>query len=234
MTQIKTAATALAAIAVLSSCGNDDPAAISKAANAEPTTTSSTPTDDYQLLPDESAPIAAGPWAVRAEGLPGAPFAVLDVPDGFYGGGPHVWTNRGRIGYFNPGGVYEDPCTDSDVAPSTGDTVEDLAAALQAQKLTTTTRPVPVSVDGHRGLYLEMTAADDLDFAKCRDRVLTVWEDGPLFFSDERHVERLWILDVDGQGVVLDAAVPAEPTDENVRLFTGIVQNAAFVEGSRS
>jgi hypothetical protein len=230
MTQIKTGAAALAAIAVLASCSNEDPAGNDSGAD-EQTTTSSTPTAGYKIVPDESGAIGAGPWAVRAEGLPDAPLAVFDVPDGFFGGGSHIWTNKGRIGYFNPGGVYEDPCSDSGVAPSAGDTVEDLAAALRAQKLTITARPVPVSVDGHNGLYLEMTAPADFDVEKCRDGVLTVWEDGPLFFG-EPLVERLWILDVDGQRVVLDYAfVTAEATDETARLFTGIARNATFVEG---
>ncbi len=228
MTQIKTGAAALAAIAVLTSCGNSDSAADPSPGNDESTTTSSTPTDDHEIVPDDSGPIAAGPWAVRAEGLPDAPLAVLDVPEGFYGGGPHVWTNKGRVGYFNPGGVYEDPCSDAGEAPSAGDTVESLAAALRAQELTTTTRPVRVTVDGHSGLYLEMTVPDDVDYEKCRDGVLTVWEHGPLF--GEPLVERFWILDVDGQRVVLDAAVsPAEP-NETVRLFTGIARTATFVE----
>lgn len=225
---IKTAAAALVAIAVLTSCGNDDPAEKPKAGSNQPSPTG-TPPAGYTVLPDQSGSIAAGPWAVRAEGLPDAPLAVLDVPDGFSGGVPHIWTNKGRIGYFNPGGVYEDPCSDSGEAPSAGATVEDLAAALRAQKLTITTRPVPVSVDGHNGLFLEMTAPADFDFEKCRDGVLTVWEDAPLF--GEPMVERLWILDVDGQRVVLDVALPADATDENVRRFTGIVRNATFVEG---
>jgi hypothetical protein len=229
MTQIKTGAAALAAIAALNACGNDDSAANPKTGNDEPATTS-TPTAGYDVLPAESGPIAAGPWAVRAKGLPEGPLAVLDVPEGLYGGEPHVWTNKGRVGYFNPAGVYQDPCSDEGVVPAAGDTVEDLAGALQAQKLTTTTRPVPVSVDGHEGLYLEMTAAPDLDFETCGDGgVLAVWEDGPLF--DEPFVERLWILDVDGRRVVLDAAVPTGATDETVRLFTGIVRSATFVEG---
>lgn len=230
MTQIKTGVAALAAIAALASCGNDDPGANPTAGNDEPTTTSSTPPADYNLVPDESGPIAAGPWAVRAQGLPDAPLAVLDVPEGFYGEGPFVWTNKARIGYWNPGGVYENPCSDSGVAPSAGDTVEDLAAALRAQELTTTTRPVRVSLDGHNGLYLEMTAPADLDVEKCRDGVLSLWEEAPLF-HDEPAVERFWILDVDGQRVVLDIGGPAAATDEAVRLFTGIVATATFVEG---
>ena len=141
MTQIKTGAAALAAIAVLTSCGNDDPSANPKP--EEPTTTS-TPTPDYTLIPDESGFIDPGRWAIRADESPETPLAVIDVPTaGFNGGDRWIWTSEAVIGFWTVSGVHKDPCTRSAPAASAGETVEDLAAALDAQKLTTATDPAP-------------------------------------------------------------------------------------------
>ena len=54
--------------------------------------------------------------------------------------------------------VFDDICQ----ARSTrvGPTARDLARALAAQDGSTTTRPRPVTLDGHDGLYLELTSAD--------------------------------------------------------------------------
>ncbi len=65
MKQIKTGAAVLAAIAVLSSCSNDEPAATPETESEatpetetdEPTTPSSTPTATYEIVPTESVSI---------------------------------------------------------------------------------------------------------------------------------------------------------------------------------
>ena len=228
MTQIKTGAAVLAAIAVLTSCSNDDPAATPQAESDEPKTPSSTPSATYEIVPDESGAIGAGSWAVRAEESAEVPLAVIDVPTaGFTGGERWIWTNEAVLGYWTVSGVHTDPCTRSGPAASVGDTVEDLAAALDAQRLTTATDPVPVAVDGHDGLYLELSTPADLDYATCQKDGLVAWDDAPAW--TEPAVTRLWILDVDGQRVVL--TLNGEPTKATERVFTGMVRSAEFVQG---
>lgn len=223
--QIKTGAAALAALAVLTSCSNDDPAASPNPTDNEPPTTS-TPTPDYKPIPDESGFIAPGRWAIRADESPETPLAVIDVPTaGFNGGERWVWTSEGTIGYWTVSGVHKDPCTRSAPAASAGDTVEDLAAALDAQKLTTATDPVPVAVDGHDGLYLEVSLPSKLDYGTCREDGLVLWDDAPAW--DGPTVTRFWILDVDGRRVVL--TLNGGGTKEAV--FTDMVESAEFVQG---
>jgi hypothetical protein len=98
---------------------------------------------------------------------------------------------------------------------------------LDVQRLTTATDPVPVAVDGHDGLYLELSTPADLDYATCQKDGLVAWDDATAWA--EPGVTRLWILDVDGQRVVL--TLNGEPTKATERVFTGMVRSAEFVEG---
>jgi len=226
MTQIKTGAAALAAIAVLAACGNDSEGGTgSDKAGEEPTP--SAQQSDYSTIPDDSAPIEPGRWAVKAEGPSAAPLAVFDVPEGFYGGGPYIWTNMAVIGYWTVDVVYHDPCSDSGSAPPLGETIEDLAAALAAQELTSTTNAVPVSVGGHDGLYLELSTPADFDYSTCHEDGLHIWNGRPAI--GERQTDRYWILDVDGQRVMIMVGTDATATAETAQLFSGIVKGATFV-----
>ena len=92
MRQIRTGAAALAALAALTSCGNDEPAASPGPASRPRRVL---PTPDYKLVPDESGFHRAGRWAIRADGSPETPLAVIDVPTaGFNGGERWIWTTR--------------------------------------------------------------------------------------------------------------------------------------------
>jgi hypothetical protein len=229
MRQIRTGAAALAALAALAACGNDKQDKTDRDLPGEATTTS-TPPPNYKLVPDESGPIEPGRWAIRADGSPETPLAVIDVPAaGFNGGESWIWTNEpwAVIGVWTVSGVYKDPCTRSGPAASAGNSVEDLAAALDAQKLTTATDPVPVTIDGHEGLYLEVSTPAKLDYGTCHEDGLVIWNDAPAW--SEPAVTRFWILDVDAQRVVL--TLNGVPTKATERVFTGMVRSAEFVEG---
>ena len=232
MRHIRNGAAALAAIAVLASCGNDDEArpGSDKAgdkAGEEPTTSATQP--DYQMLPDGSGSIDAGRWAIPADDSPETPLAVIDVPTAdFSGGGRWIWTNKAVIGYWTVAGVHKDPCARPGPAPSAGDTVEDLATALDAQKLTTATDAVPVTLDGHDGLYLEVSTPADLDYGTCLDDGLVIFDDAAAW--SEPMATRFWILDVDGQRVVLTMN-GGDGNKKTERVFTGLVETATFETG---
>ena len=226
MRQIKIGAVALTAIAVLASCSDDDEAGTGVNTDGEETTASA-PQPDYKPLPKGSAALEPGRWAVQADGPSAAPLAVFDVPAGVYGGGPNIWTNQAVIGYWTVDGVYEDPCSDS-VSASIGPSVQDLAAALQAQQVTRTTEPVPVSIGGHDGVYLELVTPADLDYGRCHQDILYIADESP--DMGEPTVARFWILDVDGQRVLISLGGDARDSDETIRQFAGIVRDATFVE----
>ena len=231
MRHITSAVATIAAIAALASCSNDDPPA---ATGTTPATSAPDSGSGYTMLPDQApTTLEPGRWAVTPADKPGAPLAVFDVPEKFEGGGPWLLTQGGYIGYWTVDRVYADPC---EAAGSTrvGPKVEDLATALVAQKRTTTTKPIPVSIDGHDGLYLELTASADIDFDNCTpDAGLYVWDTygvGGVRGVTAQTVDRYWVLNVFGQRVVLLTSVPPDADNETMEQLTSMVEAATFRE----
>jgi hypothetical protein len=130
--------------------------------------------------------------------------------------------------------VYRDPCQWSTTIPETpATTPEEIAAALAAQASTDATAPVDVTVGGYTGkavtlhtpmsFYIDEGANREEEFADCDRSVFGFYgiEGGT---EPERNaqgpgqVDELWILDVDGAIVILDAtygpAAPAALIDE--------------------
>ena len=240
MRHIRNQAAALVALVTLVACTNDDSQAQT---DSSPTggesTTSATPEPDYTII-GPAHQYGPGRWAVTAFGGPDAPMAVLDVPAGFQGTDSWVWTDLqgprrfGQLAYWKPTRVLADPCDPDTASPPLGPTVADLADALAAQRRTTTTEAVPVELDGHPGLYLELTSPTSLDYQKCAPGGgMQIWEAGA---DSERVVDfaatdRYWILDVGGRRVVISAVTGSRAAPKTVELITGIVRSATFIEG---
>ena len=235
MRHLRKLAAALAALTLLAACANDDSPvkAAPAAAEREP---ANTPAPDYTMLGVSNLD-GPGRWGVTAFGDPDAPVAVFDVPAGFQGHESWVWTdNQGpgefaQLAYWAPTGVPKDPCKARTSSSPIGPTVEDLAAALAAQRRTTTTKPIPVTVDAHEGLYLELTTPTRLDYHACGPDGMQIWETagtGSRRILDEAATDRYWILDVDGQRVVITAMTLRAATSETVELATGVVETVAF------
>jgi hypothetical protein len=235
MRQIRYAAIAVALVGVLTACSDDraanDPVAGDKQTTSAPTTPRCPAVAFHH---DELAP---GCWAITARGLQGSPLAELDLPAGFSGNDAWVWVNAdkqgewGAITLMPAGDVYLDPCTRAGTPPKVGPSVEDFATALAAQKVTTTTRPVPVSLDDHEGLYLEMSVPAGFDVSRCRDEELILWTGPEEPGADPGLVSRYWVLDLDGQRVVLAVTTNGNATKETVGRFTGIAEATTFALG---
>ena len=144
--------------------------------------------------------------------------------------------------------VYGDPCHWSTTIPNTpATTPEKIAAAFTAQTLTDPTEPVDVTVGGYAGkavtLHVPMSyhqqpdVSREEEFAECdQDEYGTFAYYG--IEGDETHVIRnvqgpgqvdeLWILDVDGSIVILNAtyspATPANVVDE----LRALAESATF------
>lgn len=215
-----------------------------------PTNESTTPVDSVKyvlLLDDDADPDQVlgepGAYALTARGASSPPLAVLDVPAGYSNFGFFALVPEGfgtaeiplrSVQYWTVNGVFVDPCAMDAGAPDAGTSVEELAAALAAQKLTSVSEPVPVTLDGHDGLYLEITASADISFEDCDAGYYGYWEGSP---DDAQHtadspgtVDRTWILDVDGERVVLLAAAPPGVTKAHIDELTSMVESVRFVE----
>ena len=195
---------------------------------------------DYTLIPNRAIEhLEAGRWALRNTDGP-APLAVFEVPGGFGSGGGILWGEEGYVGYWVVASVFEDPCAGDDLPVKVGPTVADLAAGLADQEMTTTTDPVPVSVDGHDGLYLELTMPTELDFKTCDQDHFFIWQSTATKTrttawraTDTSMVDRYWILDVDGRRLVLSTALPHGADGETVEEHSRMVQEVEFVHRRR-
>lgn len=227
---------ALALVGVLTAC-TDDPAATDLAVNDVTQPPSATTTPACQPVGFGQDDLAPGCWAILARGLPGSPYAELNLPAGFSGNDAWVWVNTdkedewGAITLLPAGDVYPDPCTRATDPPEVGPSVADFARALAAQKVTTTTPPIPVSLDGHTGIYLKMSVPATLDLSTCSAEELIVWRTGTEEApgADPSQVNHYWVLDVDGQRVVLALGTNAAATTETVDKLSSIAQSATFL-----
>jgi len=243
MRQINNRAAALAAcaaLAILASCSNEDAPARSEAATAR--STASTPPGARYTVVAESHLFGPGRWAMQAAGDPEAPLAVIDVPEGYQGRERYVWTHdeldlatsSGQILYGTPTRVLDDPCDVDRPSPRLGPTVQDLAAALTAQKRTTTTPPIPTELGGYRGLYLELTTPEGDDFKDCSTGGMLIFQAGPDFdrVLEVPATDRYWILDLGGRRVVVTAMTPARARSESITRVTDVAERVTFVKPS--
>ena len=73
------------------------------------------------------------------------------------------------------------------------------------------TEPVDIVVDGSEGLQMEWSVPADIDFSTCGDGFFDSWTaaagswNGGRYQQGPRQVDRLWILDVGGERLVVDA-----------------------------
>jgi hypothetical protein len=80
------------------------------------------------------------------------------------------------------------------------------------------TRPRVVAISGRSALYVEVLIPSVLDFSQCDADQLVLWEsaDGSVRYGlGPGEIDRLWVVDMHGAPVVVDAALPvlASPSD---------------------
>lgn len=185
----------------------------------------------------EDAPLPAGAYGLTANGVSGK-VAVVRAPQGYqeYGGWTFVAGEPFRaMGFLTADRVYPDPCGlhgRAKQAVDPGPSVHDLAAALVAQKGATVSAPRPVTVHGHDGLYLDYQVSRGVDVADCGDEAFDIFSTGPGSWYLEASRERaaIWILDVDGERVVLSWVAMPGVARGAMREMTRMVESARFVE----
>lgn len=188
--------------------------------------------------------LSPGTYALAPIGPGAGPLAVVDIPEGYLNDGPFLFPVgegshtgpapvRRAVGYWTVTGVFKDPCTKKGGAVDPGPGVTDLADALETQRRSIATRPVPVSVGGYDGVYLELTAPANLDFTMCGLKTFDYWVSDPVggAYTDQHDlVNHLWIIDVDDDRRVLAIAVAAGVGAAEIEEVTDIVESARFVD----
>jgi hypothetical protein len=236
-----------AASLLLTACSGDTPDTTQAEASTTPSTSATNPTTaaprwtSLADKPENDVPLVAGLYGLTANGVSDH-LAVVQAPEGYHSSGG--WTlvtgePFHAMGFVTPDRVPPDPCGSKghkkfDAAVDPGPSVEDLADALVAQKGAVTSEPVPVTVGGHPGLYLTYRVGKGIDVRKCEERAFDLFTTGPpggvQFLDVARERAAIWILDVDGERLVLLwVAVPGVPRAQ-MREMTRMVQSAHFVE----
>ena len=136
--------------------------------------------------------------------------------------------------------VYGDPCQWSTTRPDAPiATVDELVAALTAQASRDATDPVDVTVDGYAGKSITLHVPEDASFEECDDGNFGYWASIDPEFGDDgvspsRHaqapgqVDTLYILDLDGVIMIIDASYYAGTPAEDVSTMEAIVESGTF------
>ena len=119
--------------------------------------------------------------------------------------------------------ITKDDCAKRAGAVDGRASVDDLVAFLAGQPLIDISKNTDVTLDGYRGKYLEFTrTAGEID---CGWGGMDGWPASSPTASDE--VDRVWILDVDGAPLVIDAftsPLASEPVKAELRQIVESMQ----------
>jgi hypothetical protein len=136
-------------------------------------------------------------------------------------------------GFYVPG----DPCRSTSTRPDTPvTTVDDLVAALAAQASRDASEPVDVMVGGYEGKSVTLHVPDDAPFDRatfdgCEDSSFISYDteqSGNLWHHRPGQIDDLWIVDVDGVIVVIDAEYGPDTPAELVEEMRTLAQSVTF------
>lgn len=113
--------------------------------------------------------------------------------------------------WLNVATVYSDPCHWQTTAVSVGPTIDNLVAALVAQKRDSTVMPVDVTIDGFHGKEVDLMVPLDIKFdgssaSLCDGAQYKAWtlaDGGDRYNQGAGQHDLLDILDVNGQTLVI-------------------------------
>jgi hypothetical protein len=143
--------------------------------------------------------VASGGWRVSFDvprGWMGWEIGIVDPADG--GESP----SGTGIGFWSVRYIWDHPCSHGDIVP-TGHTVDGLVDALAGQPLRSATTPTDVEVDGFDGKVMRIYVPEDVNFADCYRRQFESWPGR--YHQGPGQIDQIWVLDVDGARLVIDA-----------------------------
>lgn len=129
--------------------------------------------------------------------------------------------------------VYGDPCRWQSTKPETPvTTVDEIAAALAAQPSREASEPVDITVDGYAGKAVTLHVPDDVNIEDCEGPEYasfgTEADDLSRYHQGPGQIDELWIIDVDGSVVILDAMYRPDTSTELIAELRSIAESATF------
>jgi hypothetical protein len=161
---------------------------------------------------------------------------TLTVPEGWAGVDSAVWLDAegnsppggATVGFNRGGWLHSDPCLTrarlvAGVQPdlAVGPSVDEFADAIADHPLLDATDPVPVTLGGYSGKYVDLQLPADL--TGCEESFYP-WEPG-IYAQGPGHQWHLWILDVDGVRFVVLEMDYARTSAEHRAELAAIVES---------
>jgi hypothetical protein len=187
-----------------------------------------------RVLDDVGGELEPGTYTL-SEGFPVG--VAFDVPAGYAGCFPvpteqglcAEGVNRG-IDFVIVENLVADPCDPSQghLDPPIGPTVDDLVAGLERLPRFTATLDVPSELDGHPAQRLTLVAPTTLE--ACVASAVQTWVVTSSRTNGVQHGERneLWILEVQGQRLMIALAYQPDTPPEAVSQMWDIVESVRF------
>jgi hypothetical protein len=190
------------------------------------------------LVPVPPGPLDAGPYVIDA----GFPVRIeFDVPEGWSktslgtdyavltshpDGVPERPPSGVMLGFYTVANVPAEPCAleGGMVDPPVGPRVDDLVAAFRNWPGDQASAATPASIDGFAGRRIEL----DLQPYMCPFDQIQLWQTptgSVRTLSSEEELSTLWIVDVDGERLVIDATTYPATADEDLDELMAIVES---------
>ncbi len=213
-----------------------------------PADPSRVPAASSSAIPQE-APTSSGLRELTCHliGGSGPPF-VVEVPAswvsfkddcGFVTATPEPGVFTAGLSGWIVGQVPTHPCQNHATLTTSGETVDELVQALVTQELRNATGPVDVTLAGHEGKYLEWSVPTDIvvlddeyHVEGCDDGNFLSWlgrTGGTRYQQVGGQIDQLWVLDVEGQRVVIDASYSPDASQAVRDELAAIVKTLDFL-----
>jgi hypothetical protein len=202
------------------------------------------PTASPSALPS-AAPAATRPLSGQVVGAASNdgthPSYTVEAPAGWSATGEFVTRTPPSVmglSVWDAIQVPTDPCRWSSTMTTPGPTVDDLVKALVAQRTRNASAPAQATLAGYKGVYLEWSVPPDMvDGQKCdpwpdngyRDFVSFLGVGGSERYQQlANQIDRLWVLDVNGQRLVVDATYSPDATDAQKTELGQVAESLRF------
>src|SRR5262245_51427581 len=149
---------------------------------------------------------------------------TLEVPEGYGNHGGWAFLKSGLVetgvSVWVVDRVYAEGCRadGSRLERSPDGSIDGLASLLESQDGFRVSTPTDVTVDGFTGTYMERTLPDRIDPIACFSARFQVWVtrgNGNRYLQHPGQRDLLWVLDVDGAPLVIDAPLDADASAQD-------------------
>jgi hypothetical protein len=167
------------------------------------------------------------------------PRIAITLPSGWFNYNGWAVNDGGPLGlaFWDVAKVYPTGCEwQRQPMIDPGRSVAGLAQALATRPLRHASTPVNTLLDGFHGEYLRWSVPSDIDFSSCKQGYFESWT-GRGWATDRwqqapGQVDRLWILDVHGKRLVIDANFLPTATRKQRAELDRVVHSIMFSSAS--